>query len=316
LTPPASRASFEEIRKHVLDDAVELVRITGLVAPMVDTSLDPDTTFFFLRSVLFRSATLTVCRLHDPPCWKGQTGATASIEALLNIASSDNRLLPSEARDFDARREALKVKLTNDGVSYEEDLIAFPNAELAHSLHRHSPAEPLMFRPIWNFAHDTFELVIDIEKRMKETPPDLTVSFTLGEIEASVFGSVMPKQSEAPASFITDGGWGFLILWPRPKEDLSSVSAQPKRTVTRQNNLATQPDRMCKPCHDKAKEVHTACPPDNQPPINQPRRYATALKAGAPFSRSTPARANPSIEVLSARQGRSRRRGSNSPLAG
>jgi hypothetical protein len=39
------------------------------------------------------------------------------------------------------------------------------------------------------------------------------------------------------------------------------------------NNLATEPDRMCKPCHDKvAKEMHVAHPTDNQTPINQPRR--------------------------------------------
>jgi len=39
------------------------------------------------------------------------------------------------------------------------------------------------------------------------------------------------------------------------------------------NNHATEADRMCKPCHDKAaKEMHTARPPDNKPPINQPRR--------------------------------------------
>jgi hypothetical protein len=39
------------------------------------------------------------------------------------------------------------------------------------------------------------------------------------------------------------------------------------------NNLATEPHRMCKPCHDKtAKEMHVARPPNKQPPINQPRR--------------------------------------------
>ena len=39
------------------------------------------------------------------------------------------------------------------------------------------------------------------------------------------------------------------------------------------NHLATEPDRLCKPCHDKtAKEMHAARQPDNQPPINQPRR--------------------------------------------
>jgi hypothetical protein len=39
------------------------------------------------------------------------------------------------------------------------------------------------------------------------------------------------------------------------------------------NNLATEPDRTCKPCHDTAaKEMHAACPEDNQPPVNQPRR--------------------------------------------
>jgi len=40
------------------------------------------------------------------------------------------------------------------------------------------------------------------------------------------------------------------------------------------NNLATEPDRMCKPCHDSWADeaMPTARPADNQPPINQPRR--------------------------------------------
>ena len=33
MTPPASRASFEQIRKHVLDDGVELLGLTGLAVP-------------------------------------------------------------------------------------------------------------------------------------------------------------------------------------------------------------------------------------------------------------------------------------------
>jgi len=48
------------------------------------------------------------------------------------------------------------------------------------------------------------------------------------------------------------------------------------------NNLATELDRLCKPCHDEtAKEMHTARPPDNQPPINQPRVRPT-VKGGIP----------------------------------
>jgi hypothetical protein len=135
---------------------------------MVGTSLEPDTTFFFLRSVLFRSVTLTVCRLHDRPCWDGRTGVTASIEALVEIAKNKQRLMPHETSDFHARREALKAELEISGVSYKGDLLAFRDAELAHSLHRHSPAEPIKFLPIWDFAHNTFELVIDIEKRLIE----------------------------------------------------------------------------------------------------------------------------------------------------
>jgi hypothetical protein len=39
------------------------------------------------------------------------------------------------------------------------------------------------------------------------------------------------------------------------------------------NNLATEPDHMCRPCHDKAaEEMPVARPPDHQPPSNQPRR--------------------------------------------
>jgi hypothetical protein len=33
------------------------------------------------------------------------------------------------------------------------------------------------------------------------------------------------------------------------------------------DQLATEPDRMCKPCHDKAAEaMHSPRPSDNQPP--------------------------------------------------
>jgi hypothetical protein len=39
-------------------------------------------------------------------------------------------------------------------------------------------------------------------------------------------------------------------------------------------NLATEPDRMCKPCHDKAaKAMHIARPQDDQRPTHPPRRY-------------------------------------------
>ena len=38
------------------------------------------------------------------------------------------------------------------------------------------------------------------------------------------------------------------------------------------NNLATESDRMCKPCHDKTAEEMQRLPARNQPPINQPRR--------------------------------------------
>ena len=38
MTPPASQGSFEQIRKHVLDDAIDLIRLAGLAVPMVDTS--------------------------------------------------------------------------------------------------------------------------------------------------------------------------------------------------------------------------------------------------------------------------------------
>jgi hypothetical protein len=38
------------------------------------------------------------------------------------------------------------------------------------------------------------------------------------------------------------------------------------------NNLATEPDLMCKPCHDKSAKEMRAVRPDEQPPVNQPRR--------------------------------------------
>jgi hypothetical protein len=55
------------------------------------------------------------------------------------------------------------------------------------------------------------------------------------------------------------------------------------------NNLATAPDRMCKPCHDKtAKEMHTASQPDNQPPIKSTTAVSARPSAGPCLSYTIP----------------------------
>jgi hypothetical protein len=118
----------------------------------------------FLRTALFRNVALIACRMHEKPCWEGDTGSTASIPALLELAQLEGRLSPEQLEGFHSSVRDLKEKLANEGVRYKE-LKNFRHAELAHSIHRGQP-DRLFFRPVWDFAHDTFELAIEIEKAL------------------------------------------------------------------------------------------------------------------------------------------------------
>jgi hypothetical protein len=167
-------ATFRDIEKHVLDDAIELIASVGIGNPLMHTTVlygmqgDHKTVGLFLRGLLGRHVVLVVTRLHALK-GEGKTGDTASIDSYLHYAEAEALLSAKEAAAFRFKRQAVIEKLEAAGISFSE-LISFRNAELAHSLHCPTPlANKLLSLLIWDFAFDTFELVRAIEKAVSGT---------------------------------------------------------------------------------------------------------------------------------------------------
>ena len=158
-------ASVDDLRKHVLDDAVELMETVGIVTPLVTTANISAPAQLLLRRLLSRHVILVLTRLHAK-AGKGQTGITASIDGVLEAAAKASELSPAEVGGFKIRRAALQKDMEPDGVSFA-DIHIFRNAELAHSLH--APAANfagLSWYVIDTFARGTYELVRDIESAL------------------------------------------------------------------------------------------------------------------------------------------------------
>jgi len=164
----------DDLRKHVLDDAVELMETLGIVTPSVTTAANINAPAqLLLRRLLTRHVLLVLTRLHAN-AGKGQTGITASIDSVLEAAANASRLTPAEIDRFKARRNALKKDMEPDGVSFA-DIQLFRTTELAHSLHAPGAnSVGLSWYVIDEFARGTYELVKDIESvLMKAGAPDI-----------------------------------------------------------------------------------------------------------------------------------------------
>ena len=166
--------SIDKLFKHVFDDANELAATTGMLEPVVEVSrkkgvaADP---VWFVRRQLIMHLVLTVLRLHDQP-GTGVTGTTASIPAVLEAASKSNRMSAENCDWFKRDLQGLYAQYAQQGGDFGE-LRRFRNAELAHSLERHSkPLDDLFLRPLWDFAHATFELVAELHRYIDPTGMD------------------------------------------------------------------------------------------------------------------------------------------------
>ncbi|MGO9721217.1 MAG: hypothetical protein ACLPOA_11665, partial [Methylocella sp.] len=176
LTPQPLRreqmASVNDLRKHVLDDAVELMETLGMVDPLARRSDLPTPALRFLRRVLAKYATLVFTRLHTK-AGRGPTGITASIDGVLEAAKQSPSFNPAEIVTFQDRREKLLDEMPAYGVSLEQ-LNLFRNAELAHSLHPHQPIQPFAMHVLHTFGDKTYELVRDVESALiKCGAPDI-----------------------------------------------------------------------------------------------------------------------------------------------
>jgi hypothetical protein len=158
--------SVNDLRKHVFDDAMDLAAITGMLVPIVEVDfgrgveaeLHP---VRFIRQQLMLSFALIVTRMHDDSP-DGKTGTTASIKALLLSAAEAGRISKELCASYLEALQNLRAAYDQQGGNFEE-LRRFRHAELAHSLHPRAPLERLLLMPLWDLAHETFELVASLE---------------------------------------------------------------------------------------------------------------------------------------------------------
>ena len=159
--------SVDDLRKHVLEDAIELAETIGVVRPLVTQNI-VEPTRKFLRRVLARHVVLVLCRLYDQPNATGRTGVTASINGLLDaIEKSPGSLTPDDIKKFRAKSDELKNVYESAGGTFDE-LTVFRHTELAHSLHPHDPTTPqIQWYPLEQFSQGTFELVHCVDSALK-----------------------------------------------------------------------------------------------------------------------------------------------------
>lgn len=159
-------ASVNELRKHVLDDALEMMETVGVVRPLVTANIAAPTRLF-LRRVLTRHVVMVLCRLYEKANTTGPRGVTASINGLLDAMGKSTQFASDDIDKLKTRSENLK-KTYESACGTFDKLTFFRNTELAHSLQPHNQTTPeLQWHPLEEFAQGTFDLVWTIESTLK-----------------------------------------------------------------------------------------------------------------------------------------------------
>jgi hypothetical protein len=159
--------SVDDLRKHVLEDAIELAETIGLVRPLVTQNI-VEPAKKFLRRVLAGHVVLVLFRLYDQANPTGSRGVTASINGLLDaLEKAPGSLTPDDIKKFRAKSEELRNSYESAGGTFGE-LTMFRHTELAHSLHPHNPTSPqIQWHPLEQFSQSTFELVLSLESVLR-----------------------------------------------------------------------------------------------------------------------------------------------------
>lgn len=167
-------ASFDDLKRHVMDDARELLVVVGIYTPLI-TDFAPETAVIgekyqdvarFMRGHFGRQMLLLLERLHAAkPPRPERTGETASILTLLAAAEREGVLSAPIVAGFLVHRDRIREALTLEGVT-SEAMKSLRDAEIGHSLHRSSTISDLTLRSaaILDHAHETYELVLAIER--------------------------------------------------------------------------------------------------------------------------------------------------------
>lgn len=97
-----AKYTVDDLRKHVLDDAVELMGTVGIVTPLTTRIIEAPAQLL-LRRLLTRHVILVLDRLHAK-AGQGQTGITASIDGILKAVAEASQLSAAEVNGFKTRR--------------------------------------------------------------------------------------------------------------------------------------------------------------------------------------------------------------------
>jgi hypothetical protein len=172
-------ATVDDLRDHLLDDAIELMQTLAIVTPLTTTANPETPVQSVLRRLLSRHVILVLTRMHAE-AGTGPSGITASIDGVLEAAA--NTLLSAAQIDhFKTRRVALQKDMEPDGVSFM-DIYLFRNTELAHSLHPHSTnRRGLSWNVINSFAEGTYKLVQDVEAELVKSGAPVLRTLVLSE---------------------------------------------------------------------------------------------------------------------------------------
>jgi hypothetical protein len=104
-------ATIDDLRKHVFDDAFEMMETIGVVGPLVISGDIISPTKRFLRRVLARHVVLVLNRLYDKANAAGRTGVTASIEGLLAAMEKSPQFSEDTIKKLKTKRDELKTDM-------------------------------------------------------------------------------------------------------------------------------------------------------------------------------------------------------------
>jgi len=160
--------TLDQVRMHVLEDGLAIAKLTGVSEQLIVGNLGAPLGHVpaFMRRHFTEALILVLVRMHEPAGGPGPTGHSASIETLL--ALSVDYMEPGDFEGFHASRCGLLADIKKNGTSFKY-LKQYRHAKLCHTLFRTETFsdETISYHAIWQFAHDTFELVYAIDQTLQ-----------------------------------------------------------------------------------------------------------------------------------------------------
>lgn len=164
---------FRICRRLVRDDAFEAqiavhMAMPLLNAPGLDKLRDHYASGVFLRRALTRYIALVLCRLLERP-EKGQTGETASIASLLDMANSERILEQDRVQKFISDFDKVKAQAADKEYDMVRALRDLRTIQLAHRLIPwKEPENDIWARHLIAFTGAIFNFVMKLDTALAE----------------------------------------------------------------------------------------------------------------------------------------------------